>query len=89
MFKIVILFISIIFSNCSSLESEKSYCEKRADHYFTLCILNYNLAPNYFGKPEWNKSEIQAYSRNYCIAEYLRKKKCTDKSSIEPRKKTP
>jgi hypothetical protein len=85
---LITLYILLQFY-CSGIESEKSYCEKRADYYFTLCLLNINLAPGYYNKPEWNQARTQEFARNYCLLEYQRKKRCVDKSSSEPRRSDP
>ena len=75
------------FANCSNVVSEKTYCEKKAEEYFFLCLLNIAISPNYFGKPEWNTQEVQTYSQGYCIAEYNRKKACADMKTYRPHRK--
>lgn len=85
---ICIVVFSFIFSgNCSNVESEKAYCEKKAQKYFLLCLVNIKTAPSYFGKPEWTSQQIQSYAQNFCVAEYIRKKRCPDQKSFIPHRK--
>ncbi len=89
----VLSFISIVFfsflflGNCSNVESEKAYCEKKAKQYFLLCIINIKTAPAYFGKTEWTSQQIQSYSQNFCVSDYIRKKRCADQSAFRPHRK--
>ena len=76
-------FSILILGNCSVVESEKAYCEKKAERYFLLCLVDIKTAPSYFGKAEWNSQQIQAYSQSFCVAEYIRKKRCPDQKAPE------
>ncbi len=80
-----ILYFLLFLFNCSGIITQKEYCEKRANYYFTLCIASLNITPNYMNRPEWRAGTVQDYGRNYCLIEYLRKNRCVDKSSL-PRK---
>ena len=85
---ISIVFLSLLlFENCGNIESEKAYCEKKAQQYFLLCLINIKTAPSYFGKPEWTSPQIQTYSQNFCVAEYIRKKRCADQKEYRPHRK--
>lgn len=88
MSKFIFLILVMLVLNCGGVESERSYCEKRADYYFTLCLININITPDYYARPEWKTPTVKAYAQNYCILEFLRKKRCVDKSSIEPHRKS-
>lgn len=83
----VACFSVLLFGNCGSVESEKAYCEKRAQRYFLLCLVNIKTSPSYFGKPEWNSQQIQSYAQNFCISEYRRKKRCPDQDAFVPHRK--
>lgn len=80
------VFFCFTFGNCSSVESEKAYCEKRAQRYFLLCLVNIKTSPSYFGKPEWNSQQVQSYAQNFCISEYQRKR-CANQDSFVPHRK--
>lgn len=83
-----VVFFSLLFvGNCSNVESEKAYCEKKAQEYFLRCLINVKTAPGYFGKSEWTSSQIQTYSQNFCIADYIRKKRCADQKEYRPHRK--
>jgi len=86
-FFFVVLLVFLSFVDCSNVVSEKTYCEKKAEEYFFLCLLNIAISPTYFGKPEWNAEEVQTYSQGYCIAEYNRKKACRDMKTYRPHRK--
>ena len=82
LFYFLLLFFSL--SRCGSIESEKSYCEKQAEKYFFLCLINVAGSPNYFGNADLASAEVQSYSQAFCIAEYNRKLKCPDKKTYRP-----
>lgn len=81
------LFFLLLTVNCGNLESEKSYCEKKAEQYFLLCLVDINRAPSYYGFSDWATPQAQAYAQNYCIIEYQRKKRCPDQRSYIPHRK--
>ncbi len=88
--KLLMSFVGVaifLIVSCGNIESEKSYCERKAEEYFLLCLVDIKAAPSYYGFRDWATPQAQAYAQNYCILEYQRKKRCPDQKSYKPHRK--